>query len=336
MAAVDVTLGDLARDPGQVARGLVTWQRGEPDEAVLLTLAASAREMTRSKYTLWVWEGRTPEGEPAWALPITATQTARFSPRGPADVLARCVEAALALGADPGGIRVEEWRGRTCLVAPAMEEGLAPAALEDAHPAPARARVAALPSDVRLGGPAIALAPDPGARGVGLTALGRELSLHPLRALLALARHGLPTSDIPDDPVDLIRSLRDLGSAGDPPARAREAPRLAIGDDPCPRRRHARRVLRRLLQKGKIGGHHTEIGHFTRGLPDHEKSDAKEVVEALLRSGILVEKPSVGQRHISLNRGSLPEIHALIRRGDTLDPQLAQIWSAPAPGEDEG
>ena len=89
----------------------------------------------------------------------------------------------------------------------------------------------------------------------------------------------------------------------------------------------------RLLQKGKIGGHHTEIGHFTRGLPDHEKSDAKEVVEALLRAGILVEKPSVGQRHISLNREALPEIHALIERGDTADPQLAEAWTAPAPAD---
>ncbi len=92
-------------------------------------------------------------------------------------------------------------------------------------------------------------------------------------------------------------------------------------------------MLRRLLQKGKIGGHHTEIGHFTRGLPDHDKRDAKEVVEVLLRAGLLVEKPSVGQRHISLNRESLPDIHALIERGDTADPQVAALWTAPAPGD---
>jgi hypothetical protein len=46
-----------------------------------------------------------------------------------------------------------------------------------------------------------------------------------------------------------------------------------------------------------------------------------------------VEKPSVGQRHISLNRESLPEIHALIERGDTADPQLAEAWTAPAPAD---
>lgn len=333
MAATGVTYLDLGRDPGQVARGLATWQRGEPDEAALQTLAASAREMTSSKYTLWAWEGHTGDGEPAWALPITAAQTAAFAPRGPAAALARCIEAALALGADPMDVRLEEWRGYTCLVAPGIDEDLAHLYMEDAHPDPGRARVASLPQAVPLGGPQIPLAAHPEARGNGLVALGRELSLHPVLALLALVRHGLYGSDIPDDPSDLVRSLRDLGSAGDVPVAPREPPSLAIDDDACPRRRHTRRVLRRLLQKGKIGGHHTEISHFTRGLPDHEKNEAKEVVEALLRAGLLVEKPSVGQRHISLNRESLPEIHALIERGDTSDPHLAGMWTAPAPRE---
>ncbi len=334
MATSDVTLGDLARDPAEVARGLVAWQRGEPDEAALETLAASAGVMSRSGYTLWAWQGRTAGDEPAWALPITSAQAARFAPRGPAAALARSIVAALDLGADPATLRLEDWRGYACLIAPGMAEELSSEAIEEAHPAPGRARMATLPSGIALGGPQIALGPDPEARGRGLVALGRGLSLHPVRALIALHRHGLPTTAVPDEPVDLVRSLRDLGCAAEPsPTTSERAPRLAIDDDACPRRRHARRVLRRLLQKGKIGGHHTEIGHFTRGLPDHDKRDAKEVVEALLRAGVLVEKPSVGQRHISLNRESLPEIHALIERGETLDPQLAGIWTAPAPAE---
>jgi hypothetical protein len=248
-------------------------------------------------------------------------------------VLARCVEAALALGADPGTVRLEDWHGRVCLIAPGMEAELGAAAMEEAHPAAKRTRVATLPPEIALDGPRIVLAANPAARGTGLVALGRELSLHPVAALLALAGHGLPTGEVPDDPRDLARSLRDMGAMGEVAADpGPAAPSLAIDDDPCPRRRHARRVMRRLLQKGKIGGHHTEIGHFTRGLPDHDKRDAKEVVEALLRAGLLVEKPSVGQRHISLNRESLPDIHALIERGETADPQLAAIWTAPAPG----
>ena len=57
------------------------------------------------------------------------------------------------------------------------------------------------------------------------------------------------------------------------------------------------------------------------------------MAEALLRAGLLGEKPSVGQRHIYLRREALPAIHALIERGETHDPVLAAFWTAPAPGE---
>ncbi len=335
--ATEVTLSDLGRDPGEVAAGLAAWQRGDPDEAALQTLALSAGEMNRSAYTLWAWQGRTAQGEPAWVLPVTAAQAATFAPRGPAAALARSVVALLGkhVLADPDRLRLEDWRGYACLVAPGIGDAeLASLVIEEANAAPGRARIASLPPQHTIGGAPITLASDPLARGAGLVALSREVVLHPVLVLLALARHGFDPGAIPDDPSDLAESLRDLGYAAETPLAEQPAgPSFAIDDDACPRRRHARRVLRRLLQKGKIGGHHTEIGHFTRGLPDHDKSDAKEVVEALLRAGLLVEKPSVGQRHISLNRESLPEIHALIERGDTADPQLAGAWTAPAPAD---
>lgn len=335
--ATAVTLGDLSRDPGEVARGLVAWQRGDPDEAVVLTLKYSAREMSRSKFVLWAWSGRTSQGEPSWVLPVTAAQAGTFAPKGPAAALERSVAALLdaEVGADPDLLRLEEWNGFTCIVAPGVADmELASLALEDANTTEAggKARIAALPAEYALGGGPVPIAADPLARGRGLVALSREMLLHPVLVLMALARHGFDPAVIPDDPSDLAESLRDLGYSAEA-SLPDLPPSFAIEDDACPRRRHARRVLRRLLQKGKIGGHHTEIDHFTRGLPDHEKRDAKEVVEALLRAGILVEKPSVGQRHISLNRESLPEIHALIERGETDDPLLAAMWTAPAPGE---
>lgn len=329
---MDVTSGDRGRDPGDVARGLFAWQRGDADEAVALTLAFSAKEMNRSNYILWAWEGWTSAGEPAWALPVTAAQAATFAPRGPATALIRSLNAALEAGARPDAVRLEAWHGFTCIVAPGLDTEISRAALEEAHAGRGLARLALVPDEVRLDGTEFPLVADPAARGNGIIALGREVLLHPVTATLALWRHGLGREPIPSDPSDLVEALRDLGYAADLPVVAPSAPSLAIEDDACPRRRHARRVLRRLLQKGKIGGHHTEIDHFTRGLPDHEKRDAKEVVEALLRAGILVEKPSVGQRHISLNRESLPEIHALIERGETADPLLAALWTAPAPG----
>ena len=94
----------------------------------------------------------------------------------------------------------------------------------------------------------------------------------------------------------------------------------------------ARVVLQRMLRMGKVGpGYHTEFDHFARGAAAHDRRQALEVGEALIRAGMLLEKPSVGQRHISLNVRALPEIHALSERGETSDPQLAELWTAPAP-----
>jgi hypothetical protein len=333
MAAANVTFQDLNRPLGEVARGLPAWERGEPREAVLQTLAASARELHARDYTLWVWEGRTAGGDPAWALPVPAAATVAFAPKGPARTLARCIGAAVMGEADPHTVRLQEWYGFTCLVAPGMDGELAAVALAHALAPPSRVDVERLPAGIALGGPDLPLDPPPPARGEGLVALARELSVHPVRVALALADHGQPV-DLPAYPWELVVSLRDWGCAGPPAEEEHEPPSLAIADDPCPRRRHARTVLQRMLRMGKVGvGYHTEFGHFYRGAAAHERRQALEVGEALLRAGLLGEKPSVGQRHIYLRREALPEIHALIERGETRSPQLAETWTAPAPGE---
>ena len=78
--------------------------------------------------------------------------------------------------------------------------------------------------------------------------------------------------------------------------------------------------------------YHTEFDHLYRGAAADDRRDALEVGEALVRAGLLGEKPSVGQRHVYLRRDALPAIHALIERGETRDPVLAAEWTAPAPG----
>ena len=88
-----------------------------------------------------------------------------------------------------------------------------------------------------------------------------------------------------------------------------------IADDPLPRRRAARRMLRRLDGMGKYGGYHTEFRHLARGFAGHERALALEVGEALLRAGLLAEKPSVGQRHVSLVAARTSDIRALVERG---------------------
>jgi hypothetical protein len=94
----------------------------------------------------------------------------------------------------------------------------------------------------------------------------------------------------------------------------------AIADDPLPRRRAARRMLRRLDGMGKYGGYHTEFRHLARGFAGHERALALEVGEALLRAGYLAEKPSVGQRHVSLVAARTSDIRALVERGTCEEP----------------
>lgn len=327
-----VSLLDLARDPAEVARGLNAWKRGEPDEAAAQTLAASAGQLHSRAYTLWIWSGRSADGHPAWLLPIAAEATADFAPRGPARALLRCLDAAvLHGGADPVAVRLEDWRGLTCLIAPEIDEEFAVYALAELHPAPSRAAVAALPAEVSIGGPPIPLEALPGSGGRGIVALARELAVHPVRIALTLIGHGQP-ADGPSYPPELVTALREWGCVGEPTPVAPEPASLEIADDPCPRRRHARKVLQRLLRMGKVGpGYHTEFDHLYRGAAPNDRQDALEVGEALLRAGLLGEKPSVGQRHVYLRREALPAIHALIGRGESDAPALEALWTAPAP-----
>ena len=79
-------------------------------------------------------------------------------------------------------------------------------------------------------------------------------------------------------------------------------------------------MLRRLDGMGKYGGYHTEFRHLARGFAGHERALALEVGEALIRAGYLAEKPSVGQRHVSLVAARTSDIRALVERGTCEEP----------------
>jgi hypothetical protein len=83
-------------------------------------------------------------------------------------------------------------------------------------------------------------------------------------------------------------------------------------EDPLPARRTARRILQRLDGMGKWGGYHTEFAHLARGFAGNDKGLAEDVGERLLDAGLLMEKPSVGQRHVYLNPRRARDIRALI------------------------
>ncbi|MCC6833214.1 MAG: hypothetical protein IT200_17915 [Thermoleophilia bacterium] len=329
--AREVTFSDMAHDPAEVARGLVAWQRGDADEAVRQTLAASARETHGRSYTLWVWAGGNGDGVPVWLLPVTAAQAEAFAPRGPAAVLVRSIGAAVVAGAEPQGIRVLDWEGWTCLEVPGADAELAPLALTEQHPDAGRVAVATLPAGMTGDAPEVELPSARPGQGTGLVEVAAAVDAHPLEVAIALAARGQPVEG-PGIGPELVVNLRNWGLSGEPQEEITD-PGYGIDDDPCPRRRHARRVLQRLLRMGKVGtGYHTAFDHMYRGAPADQRHDALEVGEALLRAGLLGEKPSVGQRHVYLRREALPEIHALIDRGETADPGLASMWTAPAPG----
>lgn len=330
MATSRLALSDLTRDLREVAGGLPAWRRGEPDEAAWETLEYAAGALYRSPPTLWAWTGATGHGEPAVALPVTAPQAIAFRPEPHAQALVAAIGAAAEAGAAVAALRIEEWRGLACLAVPGMDAELFALALSDAAAPGWRVAAASLPATVAIGGPPLLLTPAHGAGASGLTGLAQELAVHPVRVVVTLLAHDQPIAG--PYPPELAHSLREWGCAGERASVEAPPPSLAIDDDPCPRRRHARAVLQRMLRMGKVGpGYHTEFDHFRRGAPAHEGRQALDVAEALLRAGLLGEKPSVGQRHIYLSVKALPDIHALIDRGETRDPTLARIWTAPGP-----
>ena len=70
------------------------------------------------------------------------------------------------------------------------------------------------------------------------------------------------------------------------------------------------RLLRPLREKGKVGRDHTtSVEHvWGHGLPDHQKAEAKRLVEALLTAGCLDEKVSQGRRHLWLTNSGLERL----------------------------
>jgi hypothetical protein len=157
-----------------------------------------------------------------------------------------------------------------------------------------RARGVAVPSHVVAGGVGELREP------IGAT--------HPLRVAEAVARLGGrpadPASGDEHEEAILAMLAEEGGSAVARPH-----------DDPDPARRVARRVLQRLDGMGKWGGYHTEFAHLARGFRGNDRALAEAVGKALLEAGLLVEKPSVGQRHVFLNSRRAGDIRRFIDEG---------------------
>jgi hypothetical protein len=131
-----------------------------------------------------------------------------------------------------------------------------------------------------------------------------------LRRELEKAR-ALPHRDLPDETAEAAVSTPSLPAA----------PPQPILDDGNPRRRVLRQMLKKLFKKGKIGASHTHEDNVYRGVPDHEKGVAKELMDLLHREGLLMPKPTATDPHVSLNPDRLPEIRAILQ-GDLPTPRL--------------
>ena len=79
-------------------------------------------------------------------------------------------------------------------------------------------------------------------------------------------------------------------------------------------------ILSKLNRMGKIGGAHTESINLQKGLPMHFRSSkqGKKTIQKALKEMIdreyLLQKPSTGEIHVSLNPRRLNEIKEFIER----------------------
>jgi len=209
--------------------------------------------------------------------------------------------AAMAIGGPEDlALRTGEWEGRLVLALPLQAAG----ALDDVELA-----VEAFAEEVadldRLRARAYAV---PSAALGEIGELRRPIGdLHPLRIAEAVARFG----GRPADPASVAAHAEAVLAALDPPedvARPHE--------EADPSRRVARRILQRLAGMGKWGGYHTEVVHLARGFAGHDRALALAIGERLIGAGLLVEKQSVGQRHVRLNPSRSGEIHAFVERNE--------------------
>jgi hypothetical protein len=231
---------------------------------------------------------------------------------------------APALRADPDAVPERAWLLTAALVGALVEAG-AGAELEAGH--------------LGHGALALRLRGDGDGADAELAALAFEEQVAPVDRLragaLALPAHVLADATGFKPPIGAAHPLliaAHVARLGGVPADPRsteehedavlallesEAPAVSRPhDDPEPARRVARRILQRLDGMGKWGGYHTEFAHLARGFAGNDRALAEAVGEALLASGLLSEKPSVGQRHVFLNPRRAGAIHALIERGD--------------------
>lgn len=132
----------------------------------------------------------------------------------------------------------------------------------------------------------------------------------------------LPTATPEEGGTEVTRP--PAGPSEAPPPTAADETSWSLGDDPNPRRRVLRQMLKKLVKKGKIGASHTHADNVHRGVADHEKGLAKRGIELLLAEGYLLRKVSNSELHVAVNPERIAEVRALIA-GEVPNPRLARF-----------
>jgi hypothetical protein len=207
-------------------------------------------------------------------------------------LLVAALAGALVIAGAPG-LEAGAYNGHLALAAPGEDADLAALAFDEhiARVARLRAHAVALPEGL-----------------LEATDLKEPIgATHPLKVAEAVAALGANPAD-PQEAEEHEDAVLAALTAEHPEVTRPHA-------DPDPRRRVARRILQRLNGMGKWGGYHTEFTHLPRGFAGNDRELAGQVGEALIDAGLLVEKPSVGQRHVFLNPRRAKDIHDLIDEG---------------------
>jgi hypothetical protein len=140
-----------------------------------------------------------------------------------------------------------------------------------------------------------------------------------LRRELERARAGA-AGDAPDGPEAASSVLPFLPDASLPDSDA-VPETVPPSEDPNPRRRVLRQMLKKLFKKGKIGASHTHEDNVYRGVADHEKGIAKELIALLYREGLLMPKPTATDPHVSLDPERVAEVRRIVA-GDVENARL--------------
>ncbi|MBU1120375.1 hypothetical protein KJ660_00695 [Candidatus Micrarchaeota archaeon] len=77
-------------------------------------------------------------------------------------------------------------------------------------------------------------------------------------------------------------------------------------------------ILRRLINKRKIGGSHTALINLSKGFPSHFSSTKKgkklieKAIKELINDNLLLAKQSTNEKHVSVNPRKSKEIQILL------------------------